>query len=278
MLAYAWQLGLIPLSFGAIHKAIELNGVAIKANQKTFACGRMAVYDMAALKEFVQPYLNASFHDEISENVSDIIETRANNLVKYQDEDYANKFTKLINKVGDKDQGKIYEAVARSYFKLLAIKDEYEVARLYTNGDFLKKLNAQFDGDFKLKFHMAPPIFEKNNDAGEVQKHEFGPWMMTSLKLIAKLKFLRGTLFDVFGYSAERKMERSLIKEYETLVPKVLDRLTKENYELCLEILELPLSYKGYGHVKEKNVEKEKLRLEKLLKQLEEFESIKKAS
>ena len=102
--------------------------------------------------------------------------------------------------------------------------------------------------------------------------------MMMTLKLLAKLKFLRGSIFDVFGYSAERKMERSLIKEYETLVPKVLDRLTKENYELCLEILELPLSYKGYGHVKEKNVEKAKLSLKTLLKQLEEFESIKKAS
>jgi indolepyruvate ferredoxin oxidoreductase len=278
MMGYAWQLGLIPLSFNAINKAIELNGVAIKANQTTFACGRMAAHDMDSLKDFVEPYISTNFHEDISENVSDVIEKRTKNLIDYHNETYANKYMKLINKVGEKDQDKIYEAVARSYFKLLAIKDEYEVARLYTNGDFLKKLNVQFDGDYKLKFHMAPPIFEKKNDAGEVQKREFGPWMMMSLKLLAKLKFLRGTIFDVFGYSDERKMERSLIKEYEHLVPKVLDRLSKENYQLCLEILELPLSYKGYGHVKEKNVGKAKKRQEKLLKQLEEFESFKKAS
>jgi len=185
----------------------------------------------------------------------------------------------LLEKVNLHDRSDIYTAVAKSYHKLLAIKDEYEVARLYTNGEFEKKLKAQFTGNFKLKFHMAPPIFEKRDSAtGEIKKREFGPWMMWSLKVIAKFKFLRGGMFDIFGYSAERKMERALIKEYEDNVQIILDKLNKENYQLCREILEMPLSYKGYGHVKEKNVVAGKVKLDKLLKELEMGSDLRAAS
>lgn len=278
MLGYSWQKGLVPLSFDAINRAIELNGVAIDQNKMTFACGRMAAHDMDALTDFAKPYVNVSFHDNLSETVDEVITKRYDNLIQYQDQAYADRYMDVINRVKNVDGGKLLEAVARSYFKLLAIKDEYEVARLYTNGEFLKKLNAQFDGKFKLKFHMAPPIFEKRNTSGEVAKREFGPWMMGALKLIAKFKFLRGSVFDVFGYTEERKMERALIAEYEELLPKMLDILTKETYEVCLEILSLPLSYKGYGHVKEGNVQKAKAKQEKLLKGLEEIESFRRAS
>ncbi|MCC3860515.1 indolepyruvate ferredoxin oxidoreductase family protein [Pseudemcibacter aquimaris] len=278
MMGYAWQKGLIPLSFDAINRAIELNGVAIGQNKMTFACGRMAAHDMDALMKFAAPYINVSFHDDISENADDVISKRYDNLIRYQDQNYADKYMGLINRVKQADNGDILDAVARSYFKLLAIKDEYEVARLYTNGEFLKKLNAQFDGNFKLKFHMAPPIFEKKNGRGEIQKREFGPWMMGVLKLVAKMKFLRGSLFDIFGYTQERKMERALITEYEEIVTKTLDRLNQSNYQQCLEILSVPLSYKGYGHVKEKNVANGKVRQEKLLKQLENPQDLKQAS
>ncbi len=176
-------------------------------------------------------------------------------------------------------RGDIYMAVAKSYHKLLAIKDEYEVARLYTNGDFLNKLNAQFDGNFKLKFHMTPPIFEKRHKVtGEVQKREFGPWMMAALKLVAKFKFLRGSAFDIFAYSAERKMERAIIKEYENHVQIVLDKMNKDNYQLCRQILEMPMSYKGYGHVKERNIEGAKAKLEKLLAELDQKIDLREAS
>lgn len=278
MFGYSWQKGLIPLSMDAIFKAIELNGIAVEQNKLTFSCGRMAAHDIEMLQEFIKPQMVESVYEEISTNSNEIVEKRFKNLIDYQNKAYADKYMNLINKVGHYDQGEIYEAVAKSYYKLLAIKDEYEVARLYTNGDFIKKLNTQFDGDFKIKFHMAPPIFEKKNRLGEIQKREFGPWMLRALKFVTKFKKLRGTAFDIFGYSSERKMERALIKEYEELVTKVLDKLNKDNYELCLEILELPLSFKGYGHVKEKNVKNAKLKLEKLLSNLENESEFKKAS
>ena len=279
MLGFAWQKGLIPLSFEAINKAIELNGIAIEKNKQTFACGRIAAHDIVVLKDFAKPFINPALHEDISETSEDVIKKRADMLSEYQDQLYTNKYLSLLGKVEVVDYQDILMTVAKSYYKLLAYKDEYEVARLYTNGDFYKKLTAQFGGDFKLKFHMAPPIFEKRDKvSGEVLKREFGPWMMRALKLVAKFKFLRGGVFDIFGYSAERKMERELIKEYEKTVYLILDKLTKENYQLCLEILELPMSYKGYGHVKEKNIKNGKVKLEKLLSELEQDVQFKQAS
>ena len=285
MMGYAWQKGLIPISFDAIHKAIELNGIAIEQNKKTFACGRLAAHDITTLKEFIEPYLNAVPREKISETVDGIISKRASMLTDYQDQSYSDEYIALIDHVKAIEAAKfgnettITEAVARSYYKLMAYKDEYEVARLYTDGDFINKLNAQFDGDFKLKFHMAPPIFEKRDKTtGEIKKREFGPWMLNVLKVVAKFKFLRGGPLDIFGYSNERKMERAQIKEYYELVHLILDKLSKENYQLCREILELPLSHKGYGHVKENNVKLAKLKLEKLLLQLDQNAEVRQAS
>lgn len=279
MMGFAWQKGLIPLSFDAISRAIELNGVAIDQNKMTFAVGRLAAHDMAKLQEFIKPYIDVSHHEEISETVEQMIEKRSTMLEGYQNQKYANKYLRLLGKVQQVDHDVILEAVAKSYYKLLAIKDEYEVARLYTDGDFKKKLGAQFDGDYTLKFHMAPPIFEKRDPvSGEVKKREFGPWMMGALNVLSRLKFLRGTVFDIFSYSAERKMEVALIKEYEEVVQKVLDKLNKGNYQLCLEILEVPLSYKGFGHVKEKNIKSGKAKLEKLLARLDDDTQVRQAS
>ncbi|MBT6033360.1 MAG: indolepyruvate ferredoxin oxidoreductase family protein [Kordiimonadaceae bacterium] len=279
MLGYAWQMGLIPLSFLAMEKAIELNGVAVDQNKKTFACGRIAAHDMAGLKEFVKPLTNAALHADISTTTADIVQKRVKMLTEYQDQAYSERYLALLNKVSSFDSGEIYVAVAKSYYKLLAIKDEYEVARLYTNGEFKQKLDAQFTGNYKLKFHMAPPIFEKKNSStGETEKREFGPWMMSALKMIARFKFLRATAFDIFAYSAERKMERHLITEYEEIVEIVLDKLNKDNYQLCLEILALPMSYNGYGHVKEKNIKLAKNTLITLLDELDQKTNFKQAS
>ncbi len=279
MMGFAWQKGLIPLSLDAIMKAIELNGVAIDKNKLTFAVGRLAAHDLVVLQDFAKPYMGVVPHEDIAESVEEMIEKRVNMLTQYQDQKYANRYLHLLGRVEDVDHGDLLKAVAKSYHKLLAIKDEYEVARLYTNGDFMEKLSAQFDGDYKLKFHMAPPIFEKRDAVtGEVKKRQFGPWMMRALKLLAKMKFLRGGLFDIFGYTAERRHEISLIKEYEDLVHLVLDKLNKDNYQLCVSILETPLEYKGYGHVKEKNIREANAKLEKLLKELDGATSVKQAS
>ncbi|MEZ5757246.1 MAG: indolepyruvate ferredoxin oxidoreductase family protein [Emcibacteraceae bacterium] len=279
MMGYAWQKGLIPLSLDAILKAIDLNGVSVEKNKQTFSCGRMAAHNLERLQAFIAPMVKGAEGQKISTNVTDMIEKRTIMLEQYQDGALAEKYLKFMEKVRKTDKGAIYEAVAKSYHKLLAIKDEYEVARLYTNGDFIKKLETQFDGNYKLKFHMAPPIFEKKDPVtGKIKKREFGPWMMAALKIVARLKFLRGGPFDIFGYSAERKMERALIREYEDLVQFILDKLNKDNYELCLKILELPLSYKGYGHVKDKNIQKAKIELKRLLNELENKTPMKQAS
>ena len=146
------------------------------------------------------------------------------------------------------------DAVARSYYKLLAYKDEYEVARLYTDGEFQRQLHQQFEGPVRLTFHLAPPLIASRDPVtGELQKREFGPWVMTVFRVLARLKGLRGTAFDIFGYTADRRMERQLIAEYETVMNELLDGLTPDNHALAVEIAGLPLGIRGFGHVKERN-------------------------
>jgi len=272
MLGYAWQKGLVPLSFKAINRAIELNGVAIEKNKKTFACGRLAAHDLSAVEKIIKPLLEVGGTENIAETLEDIVSKRSQMLTDYQNAALSAKYVGLVEKISKADQkGDLSRAVARNYYKLLAYKDEYEVARLYSNGDFLKKLEAQFDGDYSLRFHLAPPILEKKDKVtGKVQKREFGPWMFKAFKLLAKAKFLRGTAFDIFGYSAERKGERALIKKYEATMELLLDKMDADNYQVCHEIACFADHIKGYGAVKEKNVEKTMLELEKLIARLDE--------
>lgn len=272
MLGYAWQKGLVPLSFKAIERAIELNGVAIEQNKKTFACGRLAAHDLSAVEKIIKPLLEPSGAEEIATTLEDIIDRRVKMLTNYQNSDLSTRYMALVERASKADsKGDFAKDVARNYYKLLAYKDEYEVARLYTDGDFIKKIAAQFEGDYSLKFHMAPPIMEKKNKiTGKVSKREFGPWMFKALKLLAKAKVLRGTAFDIFGYSTERKAERQLIKEYEEIVEILLDKLDAGNYQLCQEIACFPDAIKGYGSVKEDNIRTALLRFEKLKLQLDE--------
>ena len=147
------------------------------------------------------------------------------------------------------------EAVARYYFKLLAVKDEYEVARLYTDGDFQKRVAAQFDGDYKLQFHLAPPVFNKpDRVTGETKKSVYGPWMMGAFRVLAKMRGLRGTAFDVFGRTAERRMERALPGEYETLVDELVAALAPHNHDLAVQLAQIPEHIRGYGHVKDRHL------------------------
>jgi indolepyruvate ferredoxin oxidoreductase len=261
MMGFAYQKGLLPLSAKSIEQAIEVNGVAIKLNQQAFQLGRLAAHDPAKLvammkgqDETVAPKtLDAMTLDEI-------ITHRSALLTDYQDTKLAARYQALVKRVRDVaiDGGfdeALPRAVAINYAKLLAYKDEYEVARLFTDGRFEKQLRDQFEGDFKFSFNLAAPLLAGKPDAmGRPGKRNFGAWMMPAFRMLAKLKGLRGTAFDVFGYSADRKLERDLIAAYEKDVATVLGLLSPLTLDTAVEILSLPDRIRGYGPVKEKAV------------------------
>jgi indolepyruvate ferredoxin oxidoreductase len=262
MLGFALQKGLVPLSVESVEKAIELNGVAVKSNLHTLAWGRMAAHDPEAVARFIAE--SALDHGEkpLSESVDALIERRIADLTEYQNADYADQYKQMVAKVRSAEEAlgggsaELTEAVARYLFKLMAYKDEYEVARLYTSGDFERRIKQQFEGDYTVKFNMAPPLISpKNKRTGEPGKIEFGPWMFSALKVLNKLKFLRGSAFDIFGYSHERKQERQLIVDYRKQIEEMLPKLTAQNVENMVEIARLPEMIKGYGHLKETNVQ-----------------------
>ena len=257
MLGYAYQKGLVPISAQAIDKAIELNNVAVEFNQQAFLWGRRAAYDAAAIERLVRPQGTESKH---CETLDEVIEDRVVRLTAYQNARYAERYRQLIGRVRARDndsQQRLTEAVARYYFKLLAYKDEYEVARLYSDAAFSEALHGQFQGDFRLQFHLAPSWLSRTDPVtGEPRKRSFGPWMLNAFKVLAKLRVLRGTWLDPFGHSEERKLEQALISEYERSIGQMLDALDAGNYETALAIAELPEQIRGYGHVKEKAAER----------------------
>jgi indolepyruvate ferredoxin oxidoreductase len=191
-------------------------------------------------------------------NVDELVAKRVEFLTGYQDAAYAAQYQAFVEKVRAVEKPlnshKLSEAVARYLFKLMAFKDEYEVARLHTDKGFHEKIAAQFEGDYKLRFHMAPPLLAKTNDKGELVKQPFGPWMLKAFRVLAKMKGLRGTAFDIFGRTAERKMERALIAEYRACIEELLCGLTAQNLALAVEIARIPEEIRGYGHVKERHL------------------------
>jgi indolepyruvate ferredoxin oxidoreductase len=271
MMGFAYQKGLLPLSAKAIEQAIEVNGVAIKLNIQAFQLGRLAAHDPARLiammkdqDETVAPKtLDAMSLDEI-------IAHRSALLTDYQDAKLAERYRKLVTQVRDAATSGGYgdalpRAVAINYAKLLAYKDEYEVARLYTDGRFEKQLRDQFEGDFKFSFNLAPPFLSRGVDAlGRPGKRAFGSWMMTAFKILARMRGLRGTAFDIFGQTADRKLERDLIVGYEKDVATVLGLLSPLTLDTAVEILSLPDRIRGYGPVKEKAVQDAKARYAQL--------------
>lgn len=268
MLGFAWQKGLVPLSRAAIERAIELNGVAIDDNKKAFNFGRLAAHNPAQVEEMTASVTGAVHEEEIAQTLEDVIAKRVKYLTAYQNEAYAQRYSAMLARVQETAPD-LLETVARNYHKLLAYKDEYEVARLYTDGDFIREVKAQFDGDFKLKFNLAPPIMETTDPAtGRPKKREFGPWMLTALQVLAKFKFLRGTMFDPFGHLKDRKEERALIAEYENDIAVVLKNASAQNMDLAREILALPDMIRGYGPVKDGNIKKARAKREELMLQL----------
>jgi indolepyruvate ferredoxin oxidoreductase len=271
MMGYAYQKGLLPLSAKAIEQAIEVNGVSIKMNTQAFQLGRLAAADparLAAMMKGQDETVAPKTLDAMS--LDEIIAHRSALLTNYQDAELAERYRRLVAQVRDAALNggfgdALPRAVAISYAKLLAYKDEYEVARLYTDGNFEKQLRDQFEGDFRFKFNLAPPLLGGGTDAlGRPRKRAFGAWMMPVFRLLAKMRGLRGTAFDIFSYSADRKLERDLIAGYEKDVAHVLTVLSPLNLDTAIEILSLPDRIRGYGPVKEKSVQDAKARYAQL--------------
>jgi indolepyruvate ferredoxin oxidoreductase len=262
LLGAAWQQGLVPVSHEAIMRAIELNGVEVEKNKQAFTWGRVAadhpehVEDLAVTQEVRVP-----------ETLDQLVERRAAFLVDYQDESLSRRYSDLIHKVRDAEldvggDGRFAKAVARSYFKLLSYKDEYEVARLHTQTGFLESVKRDFGNAAKVRFHLAPPILNAKTDArGRPRKKEFGAWMIPVFRLLASMRGLRGSRLDPFGMTAERRTERALIVEFENRVEQLLGALTAANLDLATEIVALYMDIRGYGPVKEQAVEEVRTRV-----------------
>ena len=258
MLGYAYQKGLVPLKRESIEEAIRLNGVAVESNLEAFLWGRRAGHDLEAVAQLLEQSRKPT--EPIATALDEIIAKRVAHLTGYQNADYAKRYTALVERVRSTESAlggglALTEAVARNYAKLLAYKDEYEVARLYTDGNFRARLDAQFAGSFKLKVHLAPPLLSRTDPTtGRPKKREFGAWVLTAMKPLAAMKGLRGTAFDIFGYSAERRAERQLIADYEELINDILGRLTAENRGVAAELAGLPDMIRGFGPIKEANI------------------------
>jgi len=285
MVGYAWQKGLLPLRRDSIMRAIELNGVAIEANKKAFNYGRLAAHDPATIEQLSQDVKGHDEQETLSEDLETLINKRSKYLTQYQNKAYADRYLSTIVKVREAEENitreseALTEAAARYLHKLMAYKDEYEVARLYTDGEFLKKLNAEFGGDFKLEFNLAPPAISTTDIAtGRPKKRKFGPWMLKALGGLAKMRGLRGTPFDIFGYTAERRMERALIKQYEADINHVLKHLNAENHASAVKLLSVPDMIRGYGPVKHENMEAAKILRQNLMEEFENPETLRNAA
>src|SRR5690606_15175086 len=332
MLGYAWQRGLVPLSFDSLMRAVELNGAAVEMNKTAFAWGRLAAIDLPAVLEaagigmleggsniptLADATANAlpllaprpsegresgigdaqlATRDEdalrhvpaaatgeaafsplddtrLSRSLDEVVSRRAAFLRDYQNARYARRYTDFVARVRAAEQARapgstdLTEAAARYLFKLMAYKDEYEVARLYTSGESRKRREQQFEGDFRLRFHLAPPLLAKKDAEGRLLKREYGPWVFTAFRVLAKLRGLRGTPLDVFGYTAERRGERALVAAYERTVGGLLESLSPANVALAASIAAVPEHIRGFGHVKHAHLEQARAREAALLRE-----------
>lgn len=257
MLGYAWQKGRVPLSHAALMRAMELNGVQIENNQAAFEWGRRCAHDLAA----VQALYQASQVIQIVKKPSldEMLAKRVEFLTGYQNAAYAQQYQDFVSKVRGAEeklgQGtRLSQAVARYLFKLMAYKDEYEVARLHTDAAFTSKISEMFEGDFKIVHHLAPPTTAQKDDKGQLKKKSYGPWMRKAMGVLAGMKGLRGTALDPFGRTEERKTERALIVEYRQCIETLLKDLSADKLALAVEIASIPEEVRGYGHVKERNL------------------------
>ncbi len=257
LLGYAWQKGRVPLSHGALMRAMELNGVQVDNNKAAFEWGRRCAHDLASVKALLAPAQVVQFVKK--PRLADMVALRVEHLTAYQNAAYAADYVAYVDKVKAAEARlgsttRLSEAVARYLFKLMAYKDEYEVARLHTDKAFTDKLASMFEGDYKIVHHLAPPLTAKQNDKGELIKQPFGPWMRSAFGVLTKFKGVRGGALDIFGKTAERRMERALIAEYRACIDGLLVELTPERLALAVEIASIPEGIRGYGHVKERHL------------------------
>jgi indolepyruvate ferredoxin oxidoreductase len=271
MLGYAYQKGWLPLAGESIERAIELNAVAVEFNKQSFLWGRRAAADHEKVKRIAMPAEVISIDQHLSRSLEELVERRAKFLSEYQNAAYAQRYRALVERVRDVEaervnSSKLAEAVARYYHKLLAYKDEYEVARLHADGEFQRKIHGMFEGDYKIAFHLAPPLLAKPDPVtGEPRKMRFGPWILPVFKVLKRLRFLRGTAFDPFGQTEERRMERALIGEYEDCVERLLAGLSPQNHALAVQIASLPEEMRGFGYIKKRNVDAARSKRDELL-------------
>ena len=264
MLGFAWQKGWIPLERASLMRAIELNGVAVDNNRSAFDWGRRAAADPTAVQRLLLPAQTIAFTPRRKpgkESLEAMLAYRVDYLTQYQNTAYAEQYRSFVERVRSAevalnvgDALPLTEAVARYLFKLMAYKDEYEVARLHSDAAFAAKVQAQFEGDFQLRYHLAPPLFAQTNERGELQKARYGAWMGTVFKLLAGAKFLRGSGLDVFGFSEERRTERALVGEYRSALESVLPKLTAANRDAAAAFARVPEQIRGFGHVKARHL------------------------
>ena len=270
MMGYAWQQGRIPLSHAALMRAIELNGVQVDNNKRAFEWGRRCAHDLAEVQSLFKAAQVIEFVRKPS--LDETISKRVDFLTGYQDAAYAAQYKAYVDKVRAAEDkigaGKaLSEAVARYLFKLMAYKDEYEVARLHTDPAFLAKIESMFEGDYKLVHHLAPPLTAQRNDKGELVKQSYGPWMRKAFGVLAKLKGLRGGALDIFARTAERKTEVALIAEYRACIDELLKSLNATNLPQAAEIARIPEEIRGYGHVKERHLKAARAKWDALMAQ-----------
>ena len=268
LLGTAHQRGLVPLSAEAIERAIALNGTAIDQNLAAFRTGRLLAHDPDRVMKLAQAARPPLPHRHVPHTTAELIELSARHLARYQDARYAERYRALVERVSAAEaralpgHDELTDAVARSYHKLLAYKDEYEVARLYTDGEFARQLQQTFAGPARLHVHLAPPLLARVDPrTGRPEKRSFGPWIFPVFRLLAAMKGLRGTAFDPFGRTAERRLERQLIADFETDVACILSKLTPDNHAVAVELAAAPQAMRGFGPVKLANVETVRRRL-----------------
>jgi indolepyruvate ferredoxin oxidoreductase len=242
----------------SLRRAIELNGVAVEMNKQAFAWGRRYAADQVKVERSASPATPVVV--QLPQSLDALVRRRAALLAKYQNDAYAKRFETYVEKVRAAEARLVSgdglsKAVAKNLSKLMAYKDEYEVARLYTDGEFERRLAETFEGDVKVKFHLAPPLFAKRDAQGHLVKAQYGPWMKFAFGVLAKFKGLRGTVLDPVGRSEERKQERKLIADYEALIEQFAAALSNENYDTALALASLPERIRGFGHVKQKSIE-----------------------
>ncbi|MBK7003984.1 MAG: indolepyruvate ferredoxin oxidoreductase family protein [Burkholderiales bacterium] len=274
MLGFAWQKGWIPLQLASLTRAMELNGVAVQRNLAAFAWGRLAAHDPAGMQRALHPGQVVAFTPTQAESLDDMVRRRVEFLTGYQNAAYARRYADVVAQVRSaesalfvatpqSDRGAaaslantlpLTQAVARYLFKLMAYKDEYEVARLHTDADFLARVRNQFEGDIRLHYQLASPLLATPNAAGKLKKRAFGPWVQTAFRLLAPLKVLRGGPLDVFGYSAERRQERALVQEYSQSIVAMLPQLNVANRDAAVAFARVPEHIRGFGHVKARHL------------------------